>query len=371
MFNDLSELEKTSKSDISNSFSQETWKAPVSVWTLVARTDVPYMLQTIPHQLRSCNYPFVEKVLAVDTAPLTGDKVSRYHTGTQENLEMACQLLVEQGVADRIVKIDYNPARVKQIYQKYFGVEQAKQMLCHTHNWKGSTVYASLYCIEESATNYYLHFDADMLLYQAPGFDWISAAIDLIKFVPTIAAIRPLCGAPHPEGKLFQPNSYVEDKRGFYAHKFFSMRAYLIDRQQFAKLSPIPLMWKFPPLRSRHLPQPLQNLSAKIERKLRHKEGFPVKGAIESFEPMTSKRLEMTDFMRADLASPQAWTIHPAKHGADFIDALPNLIRLIEQGQYPPGQAGHYDLLLDEWSQLLSSDRTKDDSGILTSLAVI
>jgi hypothetical protein len=370
MLYEPSEFEKANQIDTFKSFSKELWKTPVSVWTLVARTDVPYMLQTIPHQLRSCNYPFVEKVLAVDTAPLTGDKVSRYNTGSQKDLEVACQRLVEQGVADRIVKIDYEPARVKQIYQKYFGSEQAKQMLSHTHNWKGSTVYASLYCIEESATNYFLHFDADMLLHQAPNFDWISEAINLMKSVGTIAAIRPLCGAPHPEGKLFQPNPYLKDERGFYAHKFFSMRAYLIDRQQFAKLSPIPLMWKFPPLRSRLLPPPLQNLSAKIEGKLRHKKSYPPQGAIESFEPMTSKRLQMTDFVRADLASPQAWTIHPAKHGADFIDALPKLIQLIEQGQYPPEQAGHYDLLLDAWWQLLSRDRSEDNSGILTGAVV-
>ena len=71
-------------------------KTPVSLWILAARTDVPYMLQTIPHQIRACNYPFTERVLAVDTAPLTGDKRYRYDTGSQEQLESACQTLVEQ-----------------------------------------------------------------------------------------------------------------------------------------------------------------------------------------------------------------------------------------------------------------------------------
>ena len=328
-------------------------KTPVSLWILAARTDVPYMLQTIPHQIRACNYPFTERVLAIDTAPLTGDKRYRYDTGSQKQLESACQTLVEQGVIDKIVKIDYSPELIKQIYSKYFGKEQALQMLDHTHNWKGSTVYASLYCIEAAATDYYLHFDADMLLYQDPNYDWISAAIELTESIPNIAMMRPRCGSPHPEGKAFHPNPFTEDERGFLAHKFFSMRAYLVRRDRFAQLSPIPLMWKHRPLFSRYLPQPLQTLSAKVERRLRGQKGA-IKGAIASFEPMTSKKLAMTNYIRADLTSTQAWTIHPAKHGADFIEALPNLIELIEQGKYPLAQAGHYDLILEEWLKFMN-----------------
>ncbi|MEM8781063.1 MAG: hypothetical protein AAGF26_19835 [Cyanobacteria bacterium P01_G01_bin.49] len=290
----------------------------------------------------------------MDTAPLTGDKRYRYDTGNQEQLEEACQTLIAQGMIDRIAKIDYNPDLIKTIYEKYFGPEQAPQMLNHTHNWKGSTVYASLYCIEASATDHYLHFDADMLLHQNPNYDWISEGIKLMAAVPTISAIRPLCGPPHPDGKKFHANNYIKDERGFYGHKFFSMRAYLIDKERFAKLAPIPLLWKFSPLWSYHLPKPLQPLAGKIERKLRNKKN-PVQGAIESFEPMSSKKLKMTDFVRADLSSNEAWTIHPAKHGADFIEVLPKLIKLVEKGDYPLEQAGYYDLVLDAWTELLAT----------------
>jgi hypothetical protein len=328
-------------------------KTPVSIWVLVARTDVPYMLQTIPHQIRSCNYPFAERVLAVDTAPLTGDKRYRYDTGSQDELEAACQTLLDRGIVDRLVKIDYDPDLIKSIYTKYFG-EQARQMLEHTHNWKGSTVYASLYCIEAAKSDYYLHLDADMLLYQNADYDWISRAIELTDSVPEIAIIRPRCGPPHPEGKTFESNAdnFTVDERGFSAHKFFSMRAYLIRRDRFAELAPIPLMWQHRPLLSRYLAPALQPLSAKLERRLRGQKG-PIKGAIASFEPMTSRKLEMTDYLRADLTATDAWTIHPARHGADFIEALPNLISAIERGEYPLAQAGHYDLILSAWQELL------------------
>jgi hypothetical protein len=330
-------------------------KTPVSIWILVARTDVPYMLQTIPHQLKACNYPFEERVLAVDTAPLTGDKRHRYDTGSQEDLMAACQTLIEQGVVDRIVEVDYSPSLIEEIYTKYFGAKQALQMLDHTHNWKGSTVYASLYCLETAKSDYYLHLDADMLLYQDPDYDWITAAIELTNSISEIAVIRPRCGAPHPEGKVFQSHFSTIDHRGFQANKFFSMRAYLVRRDRFAQLAPIPLMWQHRPLLSRHLSLFLQPVFAKLERRLRGQHGS-VKGAIASFEPMTSRKLEMSKYIRADLTSTKAWTIHPAKHDADFITALPNLIRAIEQGKYPPGQEGHYDLILAEWHKLLNGN---------------
>ncbi len=329
-------------------------KPPVCLWILVARTDVPYMLETIPHLVRACNYPFVEKVLAVDTSPLRGDMRYRYSTGSQADLEAACQKLINDGVIDRVAKIDYDPKLIARIYQKYFGVEQAAKMANHTHNWKGSTIYASLYCIEVAASNYYLHFDADMMLYQNPNYDWISEAIKLMDSVPEIAVSRPMTGPPHPEDRPFHPNPYTKDERGFYAHKFFSMRAYLVNRDRFAQLSPIPLLWKHQPLMSRKIPKPILNLLMidKIERKLRGIKS-PVDGALDSFEIMTSKRLRDTEFIRADLSSSQAWTIHPPKHSEKYVRSLPNLIRLIEQGKYPASQAGHYDLKLEAYLELL------------------
>jgi hypothetical protein len=99
------------------------------------------MLKNITHQIRSCNYPFVERVLAVDTSPLSGDKIYRYNVGSQEQLDLACQTL------------------------------------------------PSLYCIEKSTTDYYLHFDADMLLHQDQDYNWIAEAIEVMASTPTIRSL--------------------------------------------------------------------------------------------------------------------------------------------------------------------------------------
>jgi len=327
---------------------------PVSLWILVARTDVSYMRQTIPHLLRTCRHPFAERVLAMDTAPLSGFMPGRYQVGTQQELEAACQTLVDQGFIDRIVKIDYDSTQIQNVYQKYFGAEQARQMLNYTHNWKGSTVYASLYCIEASATDYYLHFDADMLLHQKADFDWVNPAVRLMESNPKIVTIRPFCGPPLPEG-LPLHLAGASQEEGFYGHKTFSMRTYLVDKHRFAQLAPIPLMWKYYPMLSRYFPPPFQSLFAKVERQLRP-QIEPIQGAIESFEVMMNHRLKSTNFIRADLSSTDAWTLHPPKHNYDYLKALPNLIEFIEKGEYPPGQAGNYDVLLNEWSELLNAE---------------
>jgi hypothetical protein len=68
------------------------------------------------------------------------------------------------------------------------------------------------------------------------------------------------------------------------------------------------------------------------------------------WEVMVGYRLPETGMVRADLSSPQAWTLHPEDRGERFEAALPALIARIEAGNFPPGQGGHYDLLLDIWT---------------------
>ena len=80
-----------------------------SLWILVARTDIPFMMQTIPHLVRMNNFPFQERVLAMDTAPLSGDKVNRPGVGTLAELRDRTQELLQAGVVDRVVEINYDP----------------------------------------------------------------------------------------------------------------------------------------------------------------------------------------------------------------------------------------------------------------------
>ncbi|MGB5592804.1 MAG: hypothetical protein WBM62_02055, partial [Crocosphaera sp.] len=92
-----------------------------SLWMFVARTDVSFMMHTIPHLVRMNHFPFEEKVLAIDTAPLTGEKVGRPGIGTMQELQEFTQQLLKANIIDRIVDINYDPNYRQQVYRKHFG----------------------------------------------------------------------------------------------------------------------------------------------------------------------------------------------------------------------------------------------------------
>jgi hypothetical protein len=67
------------------------------------------------------------------------------------------------------------------------------------------------------------------------------------------------------------------------------------------------------------------------------------------WEVMVGYRLREVGMIRGDLATRQAWTIHPDDRGERFEKALPRIIARVEAGDYPPEQGGRYDLVLDRW----------------------
>ncbi len=312
-----------------------------SLSIMVARTDIPFMMHTIPHLVRMCNFPFVQRLLVVDTAPLTGDKVNRPGVGSLEQLRAYCEELLRSGIVDKVVDIDYSAAYRHRIYQKHFGTS-----LKPTHNYKGYPILGTIFSIEELPGDYVLHFDSDMLLYQHPGYSWIEEGIKLLQKEPEVMAVRPLTGPPTHDGTLHQQVPYKQESNGFYGFKFFSSRAYLIDRKRFDSLLPLPIAWRS------YKNTILNALPTSVKTSLNSLTG---KGMLDSWEIMVSRRLEETSSVRAVLDSPKAWTIHPKDRSEEFIKALPQIIEKIEAGWHPLEQAGYYDLVLEPWLSALSS----------------
>lgn len=306
-----------------------------SISILVARTDIPFMMHTIPHLMRSCNFPFTERVLCVDTAPLSGDKVNRPGIGTLEQLRGYCDELLRAGVVDRVVDIDYTESYRDRVFGKHFN-----RKIRHTHNYKGYPILGSIFAIEQAESDYLLRFDSDMLLHQDHDYNWIEAGIGLMESVPEIMAIRPLTGPPSDTGKLHPYLPYHHDSRGFYSFKFFSSRAFLIQRKRFDQFLPLSVLWR--PYRHKlldYLPNDIKTL-------LNYQTG---KGFLDSWEVMISRRLEETKYVRAVMDSSKAWTLHPIDRSPQFIQALPDIIKEVEAGWYPAEQAGLYDLQLQPW----------------------
>jgi hypothetical protein len=296
-----------------------------SLWIFVARPDTSFLLQTIPHLVKVNNFPFEERVLAVDTAPLMGDKVTRPFIGTMEELRECTEKLLQAGVVDRIVDINYDADYHKQVYKKHFGTP-----IRFTHNYKGYPILGSIFSIEECKSDYMLHFDSDMLMYQQPNHNWIAEAVKLMEENPKMMFARPLAGPPTNEKK----------SEPFDVFKTFGSRAYLIDCKRFDKFLPIPVLWR------NYNTKWINNLPTKLQTVLSNLTG---KGKLDSWEIMVTLGLEQTDYFRANLTNPAAWTLHPKDRSPAFLAALPNIIARIEAGDFPAQQAGEYDLIPEAW----------------------
>ena len=295
---------------------------------LVARTDTRFMLQTIPRLVRTCRFPFARRFLMVDTAPLGRRYGRKPGIGTAEELQACCRQLVAAGVVDGVVPIDYSPRYRRRIYRKHFGVPMRQ-----THSNGGYPILGSIAAIEESRADFFVHFDSDMLLYQDPGFSWIDQGIRLLRQNPDLLAVLPRSGPPHRDGRLRQQEetgeAFEPDARGIYCFKTFTSRGFLIDRRRFDRL--LPLRPRLP------LVELLRNY-------------LTAHNTMPEWETMIGYRLQETAFVRADLTSTRAWTLHPDERGERFQAALPGVIARIEAGDYPPEQGGYYDLLLDLWT---------------------
>jgi hypothetical protein len=142
--------------------------------------------------------------------------------------------------------------------------------------------------------------------------------------------VSPLSGPPAPDGSLQQRGTpYREDPEGFYRIESFTSRKYLLDRfklKKFLPLEPKYVSWK------RRLLSRVAGGSALL-----------------SWEIMVAQHLKQTGFSRADLKTPQAWTLHTLDHGPTFLKELSRIISLVERGWYPREQAGDYDLRLEAW----------------------
>lgn len=305
-----------------------------SIWFLAARTDVSFMMQSIPHIIRMCNYPFSQRVLAIDTSPLSGDYISRPFIGTLTELQKCCDSLLTSGIIDKVVNVDFSEAYQKNVYVKHLG-----KFVRQTHNFRGAPVLGYIFLLEEADSDYLVHFDTDMLLYQDPDYNWIEDGIKKLRQYPEIVCVTPLSGPPAKEGLLHQKFPYKRDSRGFYRFKQFTSRKFLIDLKRFEKLLPLRISWKVG-RRHRNSPYLLQMLANL----------FTPGKKLDRWEIMVSNRLKETPYFRIDLDTTLAWALHSSyTHDHTFVQNLPYLIEKIEAGWYPSEQAGHYDLRLQSW----------------------
>jgi hypothetical protein len=290
------------------------------------------MMQTIPHIIRMCNYPFSQRVLAVDTSPLSGAYTSRPCIGTFTQLQECCDKLLSCGLIDKIIDVDFSKKYHEKVYGKHLG-----KFIRQTHNFRGAPVLGYMFLLEEAKSDYLLHFNTDILIYQDPGYNWVEEGIRKLCEYPEIACVTPLSGPPTKDGSLHQQVAYDRDSRGFYRLKEFTSRKFLVDIKRFGKLLPLQILWKS----KSHCSNSTQRM---IEDSLSEEK------ELDRWETMVSARLRETPYYRIDLDTCSAWAVHSSQnHDQVFLKNLPRIIEKIESGWYPPGQEGHYNLLSELW----------------------
>lgn len=312
-----------------------------SLSLLMARTDVAFVKLTIPHLVKMCNFPFLEKIILIDTSELSGDYQSRPNIGTIDDIRNICEDLLREKVIDKVINIDFSDRYREKVYKKHFD-----RKVLSTHNYRGAPVLGYIACIEETQGDYVLYFDNDLLMYQPPDTNWIQDAIQLMENNPDIVNALPLSGPPSSDkiGHAYETGRATLDDRGFYRVTGFTSRRFLLNRKRFDSMLPLNAKWKNNSRTwlKRQASMLLSNLTGK--------------GKLERWEVLVTDRFKSSPYDRADMLTSPAWTLHCKSHADDWIKMLPKMIEKVESGWYPPEQAGYYDMNLDAWLSHLKEE---------------
>lgn len=290
--------------------------------TLAGTRDLPFIGLTIPHLLAACRHPFQERILVLDRSPVQGSK-------PPEVTPPEIDALLRQGLLDRVILLDSQYPGGEAVGKLFFGTRRAP-----SRDYRNLPLLGWATALYEAKTDYVVHFDSDMLLYQSPGHDWISEGIALLENDSSVMFVAPLPGPPTVDGTLRgQQVPPVRDSEGNFRFKTFSSRRFLVSRSRLRALLPTHLKY--------------------LSRRRRVFGALTGRSAVLPWESHIDAALRRSSYFRVHLASPRAWTLHNPSRGPEWLACLPRLIALVEQGCFPSAQAGYYDLALEQWQELL------------------
>jgi hypothetical protein len=251
-----------------------------------------------------------------------------------EKISLIAEELKATGYLDRIVYLYPSNSLQPILSRKYLG-----NWVNETHDYGGCALMSYLAGFEAVTTRYLIHYDADMLLYQVPNYDWSVEAKYLIDKHPQAVAASPRISPPFSKEKNLPdaPSTYegrpLVTVEGGWRNDWFSTRCFLIDREKLNSYLPL--------IQGRLL---LETLATKYLNR-----GYP-----RSPEIMLFKRLGAGGGWRLNLKSEQAWLLHPATKPPRYIELLPQIQELVSNNQVPIEQKGQADINLSAWEQFIA-----------------
>lgn len=234
---------------------------------------------------------------------------------------------LQSGEVDRVVYLRPGDPLMPLLSRTYL-----RSWVQETHDFGGCALMAYLAAFEVCRTPWLVHYDADMLLHQAEGFDWALRAREILRDDRTIVAAIPRPSPPPIRG-LDAPSenerlAMREHAEGWLSG-WFSTRCFAIDLDSLRRCLPL--------LQGRAL---WETIAVRLLRR-----GYP-----RSPEILLFRRMAAAGLSRLTLSDRRAWLVHPASKGAAFVAALPRLLAAIANGDCPDAQRGQQDLLLDAWT---------------------
>ena len=307
--------------------------------------DVDYAEVTVPALLKSHENLGAHKLAIVDCCrpqkTRIVDRDRRFPKARFVNRVESIRRIAESfrngGLFDEVVYLTESDTPLFQhISEKYYGTLLSRGQ---THDFGGTAVMSYLAALEFCKTPYLLHYDADMFLYQKPGYDWARNGIDTLSTQQDIVNVVPRRSPPFATGEkgdapsLHEGRPFVRRGSGW-VNDWFSTRYLLLDM---AKLrSTLPLV------------QGLEHYKLLVYKLLKRR--FPRSPEILFFRHFPRRSL-----FTFNQDSELAWVVHPNNKGAAFLNCLRSVLDCVEAGEFPIRQAGYEDLDLAAWDEYLAS----------------
>lgn len=303
--------------------------------------DVAYAEITVPALVRA--HPGVAARLAVvdccrpqrtriynpdQRAPQPGhaDQVSRIRKLAQE--------FRAAGLLDEIVELEPGSPHFATLAARY-----TQPWMTETHDYGGCAFMPYWAGLEFPRTRFALHYDADMLVYQAPGFDWVTEALRHWEALPQVIAATPRtsppgwAATPEADAPSCHEGRPFTRVTGGWLNDWFSTRCYLFDRERLAPHLPL--------MRGRMAWE--QRLRRLLDR------GYPM-----GPEGVLHKVLGRQGLRRLNLSDERAWLLHPNSKPPEYLALLPRLAAAVAKGRVPVAQRGHADIIVPAWQEFLS-----------------
>lgn len=319
----------------------------------VSAGDLSYLEATLSRLVRQFGGACSEVLLVVDccrpqaTKMVDPDKrfpVAEFQGRVKRLQDLVVRIGKEVGV-DRCVFLEQprDGGYFEYLAAKYVGFGVIPKGVTHSGGGTAFMSYWAAFDLPE--TRYVLHFDADMIVRQPVGCDWVAEAIAKMekdfRFVTAIPRNSPPMagdsGGGQPQRDMGRP---LENINGDWANDWFSTRIMLMDRKRLAEHLPLLSL------------QSLGSTKFFLEMWARRlgRRAFPRDPEIILFKRMSDLGLRSLILKRPDV-----WSLHPEDKGAWFVENLSELFRKIDKDEIPEGQRGFENIIVEAWQAELGT----------------